>query len=240
MAVCKTDDNIWCSLSSWFWNVFVHAYWLACARFSQLLQLVTLFSYLPLRRWEEASRGRKSVGCHSVEEGCCLFVCQDQENGGESPRLTAVPSGGHPANQVAESGDKPEASSRAGLHGRSTSGTRRPRTHIKLSRSHSGQIRWNTSHCVCAASLSISAFAVIINMGESDMLSGDEILPPKRSLFCSLLSLMWKWHAVFISIFHNQNQPFRKISQCTILVLCHWWRSKVPSDQPFTDGLNRT
>lgn len=48
------------------------------------------------------------------------------------------------------------------------------------------------SHHVCGASLSISAFAALFNMGESDMLSGDEILPTKRSLFCSLPLLMWK------------------------------------------------
>lgn len=61
--------------------------------------------------------GRKSVGRHSVEEGCCVFVLQKQEIGDECPRLTAVPSGGHPANQVAENRDEPEASSRAALHG---------------------------------------------------------------------------------------------------------------------------
>lgn len=170
--------------------------------FLLLSQLVTLFSYLPLRRWEEALRGRKSVDRHSVEEVCCLFVRQEQESGGECPRLTAVPSGGHSANHVSENGDEPEASSRAGLHGSSSSGTcHRPRTHIQLSRSHSRQIRWNISPCVCAASLSVSAFATISIMGESDMLCDDEILPTKRSLFCSLPLLMWKWYAVFISIF---------------------------------------
>lgn len=192
--------------------------------FLLLLQLVTLFSYLPLRRWEEALRGKKSVGRHSVEEVCCLFVRQEQESGGECPRLTAVPSGGHPANRVSENGDEPEASSRAGLHGSSSSGTcRRPRTHIKLLHSHSRQIRWNISHCVCGASLSISAFAAIFNMGESDMLSGDEILPTKRSLFCSLPLLMWKWCAVFISIFSQsksalwKNQSVHRFSAVTLV-----------------------
>lgn len=47
----------------------------------------------PLRRWEGASRGTKSVGRHSEGEESCLFVRQEQESGGECPRKTAVPLG---------------------------------------------------------------------------------------------------------------------------------------------------
>lgn len=84
--------------------------------FLLLSLVVTLFSYLPLHRWEEASMGTRTVGRHSAEEGCCVFVSQVQESGGECPRLTVVPSGGHLANQVAENRDEPEVSSRAALH----------------------------------------------------------------------------------------------------------------------------
>lgn len=32
MAVSRTDDNIWCSLSSWLSEICLSAYWLSCAK----------------------------------------------------------------------------------------------------------------------------------------------------------------------------------------------------------------